>query len=112
MADCIFCRIVAGELPARVIAEDDGVLAIEDVNPQAPVHVLVLPRRHLADIRELEDDGLLGRLVATANRVAADRGLAGSGYRLVVNTGPESGQTVAHLHLHVLGGRPMGWPPG
>lgn len=112
MADCIFCRIVAGELPAQVVAEDDGVLAVEDVNPQAPVHVLVLPRQHVADIREVDDDGLLGRLVATANRVAADRGVAGSGYRLVVNTGPEAGQSVAHLHLHVLGGRPMGWPPG
>jgi histidine triad (HIT) family protein len=112
MADCIFCRVAAGELPATVVAEDDGVLVIEDLNPQAPVHVLVLPRRHVADIRELDDDGLLGRLVATANRVAEAKGVAGSGYRLVANVGQDAGQTVAHLHLHVLGGRPMSWPPG
>jgi histidine triad (HIT) family protein len=108
----MFCRIAAGEVPARVVAEDDGVLAIEDLNPQAPVHVLVLTRRHLADIREVDDDGLLGRLVATANRVAAEKGVAEPGYRLVVNVGPDAGQTVAHLHLHVLGGRRMSWPPG
>ena len=112
MADCVFCRIAAGAAPARVVAEDDGVLAIEDVNPQAPVHVLVIPRRHLADAREAGDDGLMGRLVATANRVAAERGLGERGYRLVINVGRDGGQAVPHLHLHVLGGRAMAWPPG
>lgn len=112
MADCIFCRIAAGELPARVVAEDDEVIAIEDVAPQAPVHVLVLPRRHVVDIRGVGDDGLLPRLVAIANRVAAEKGVGDGGYRLVVNVGADGGQTVPHLHMHVLGGRPMTWPPG
>jgi histidine triad (HIT) family protein len=112
MADCIFCRIGSGELPARVVAEDDEVIAIEDVAPQAPVHVLVLPRRHVTDLREVGDDGLVGRLVATANRVAAEKGVAGDGYRVVVNVGANGGQTVPHLHVHVLGGRAMTWPPG
>jgi histidine triad (HIT) family protein len=112
MADCIFCRIAAGEVPARVVAEDDTVIAIDDINPAAPVHVLVMPRRHLADLREVGDDGLMARLVATANRVAADRGVGDGGYRLVVNVGRDGGQEIPHLHLHVLGGRAMAWPPG
>jgi histidine triad (HIT) family protein len=112
MADCVFCRIGAGEIPARVVVEDDEVIAIEDLAPQAPVHVLVLPRRHLADLREVDDDGLAGRLIATANRVASLKGVAGDGYRVVVNIGANGGQTVPHLHVHVLGGRAMTWPPG
>jgi histidine triad (HIT) family protein len=112
MADCIFCRIVAGEIPARVVTEDDEVVAIEDVNPQAPVHVLVMPRRHVSDAREVGEDGLMSRVVAIANRVAELKGVSNGGYRLVVNVGPDAGMTVPHLHMHVLGGRAMSWPPG
>lgn len=112
MADCIFCRIATGEVPSRVVTEDDHVIAIEDLNPQAPVHVLVLPRRHVADAREVGDDGLMDRVVAAANRVASIKGMLDDGYRLVVNVGRDGGQTVGHLHLHVLGGRSMTWPPG
>ena len=112
MADCIFCRIAAGEAPARVVAEDDDVVAFEDVRPQAPLHVLVIPRRHVAGVHEVAEDGLLGRLVATAGRVAVERGVAEDGYRLVVNAGADGGQEVLHLHLHLLAGRPMTWPPG
>ena len=112
MADCIFCRIAAGEAPARVVAEDPDVLAIEDVRPQAPVHVLVIPRQHVADLREVGEEGLLARLMATAKRVAAIKEVADAGYRVVVNVGADGGQEVPHLHLHVLGGRSMTWPPG
>jgi histidine triad (HIT) family protein len=112
MADCIFCRIAAGEVPARVVAEDEHVLAIEDVDPKAPLHVLVIPRQHVANLREVGEDGLVARLVATANRVAAEGGVADDGYRVVVNIGPDAGQSVHHLHVHVLGGRPLAWPPG
>lgn len=111
MADCVFCRIVAGKAPAHVVAEDDVAVAFEDIRPQAPVHVLVVPRRHVANARDAED-GLMGRLVAMANRVAGVKGIAESGYRLVANVGRDAGQDVLHLHLHVLGGRPLAWPPG
>lgn len=112
MADCIFCRIVAREVPARVLAEDEDVIAIADIAPQAPVHALVIPRRHVADPRDVDDPGLFARLVATAASVAAREGVADGGYRVVVNVGRDGGQTVSHLHVHVLGGRPMVWPPG
>jgi histidine triad (HIT) family protein len=112
MADCVFCRIAAGEIPATVLAQDDRVIAIEDIDPQAPVHVLVMPRHHVSDLREAGDDGLMASLVNTANRVAADRGIADAGYRVVVNVGRDGGQEVPHLHMHVLGGRRLAWPPG
>jgi histidine triad (HIT) family protein len=112
MADCVFCRIAAGELPATVVAEDEEALAIEDIAPQAPVHVLVIPRRHVSGLPEVGDDGLAARLVALANRVAELKGVAAGGYRVVVNVGRDAGQAVHHLHLHVLGGRRLGWPPG
>jgi histidine triad (HIT) family protein len=112
VADCVFCRVAAGEVPARIVAEDERVVAFEDINPQAPVHVLVIPRDHVVDIRGVGDGETLGRLVATANRVAEMKGVAGDGYRLVVNVGPDAGQSVLHLHVHVLGGRRLGWPPG
>jgi histidine triad (HIT) family protein len=112
MADCVFCRIAAREVAATVVAEDEEVIAIEDIAPQAPVHVLVIPRRHVAGIREVGEDGLLQRMVATANRVAELQGIADAGYRLVVNVGEDGGQEVLHLHLHVLGGRRLAWPPG
>lgn len=114
MADCLFCRIAAGEVPATRVYEDDLVLAIRDVSPQAPVHVLLMPRQHVVSARELDEaDGpMLGRLFAVAARIAADEGVADDGYRLVTNVGREAGQSVSHLHVHLLGGRRMAWPPG
>jgi histidine triad (HIT) family protein len=112
-ADCLFCRIIAGEIPATRVHEDELVVAIRDVNPQAPTHVLVLPVRHVASAADLtEADGpLLGRLLAVAADIARREGLD-DGWRLVSNVGPDGGQTVDHLHLHLLGGRRMTWPPG
>jgi histidine triad (HIT) family protein len=112
-ADCLFCRIAAGEIPATRVHEDDLVLAIRDLHPQAPSHVLVLPREHVASAADLTDASgpLLGRLFAVAADIARREGLDG-GWRLVTNVGPDAGQSVAHLHLHLLGGRAMGWPPG
>ena len=109
MTDCLFCRIVAGEVPADVVAETDRTLAFRDVAPQAPTHVLVVPRDHHADVAACAeaDPGLLGELLVAAAGVARAEGLTG-GYRLLTNTGPDAGQTVHHLHVHVLGGRPLG----
>ncbi len=114
MSDCIFCKIAAKSIPAKLIHEDDQVVAFDDLNPQAPTHVLVIPRKHVASIAELNeaDAGLLSHLMLTGNKIAKLKGIADGGYRLVVNTGKHGGQTVFHLHLHVLGGRPMHWPPG
>jgi len=114
MADCLFCRIIAGEIPATVVAQDDELLAFRDINPQAPVHLLVIPRRHIANSAASEEDDapLLGRLLRFGCRVAAEAGIGDSGFRLVLNNGPDSGEAVPHLHLHVLGGRRLGWPPG
>ncbi len=111
--DCLFCRIVVGEIPADTIHEDDLVLAFRDINPQAPTHVLVIPRRHIPDAHALSDaDGpILTKLFAATKRLADEAGL-GSGYRIVTNVGPAAGQSVAHLHFHLLGGRSLGWPPG
>jgi histidine triad (HIT) family protein len=111
--DCLFCRIVAGEIPADRLLETDEIIAFRDIHPQAPTHVLVIPRRHVPDVDTLADDdgGLLSALFAGVRRVAEAEGLA-KGYRVVTNVGAESGQSVFHLHLHVLGGRPMSWPPG
>jgi histidine triad (HIT) family protein len=111
--DCLFCRIESGEIPADRVYENDEVLAFHDVNPRAPTHVLVIPRRHVPDAHALtEEDGpLLGALFAATRRIADEAGL-GRGYRIVTNVGPEAGQSVFHLHLHLLGGRSMGWPPG
>ncbi len=112
-ADCLFCRIATGEIPAAKVHDDDQVLAIRDINPQAPTHVLVMPVAHVASAADLADaDGpLLGRLFAVAADIARSEGLA-SGWRVVTNVGPDGGQSVDHLHLHLLGGRPMRWPPG
>ena len=112
MADCIFCGIVAGDVPATVVASGDGAIAIEDVNPQAPLHVLVIPREHLADVHAVRDGELLVTMFDLARKVARDKGVGDSGYRLVFNSGPDAGQTVFHAHLHVLGGRALAWPPG
>ena len=111
--DCLFCRIVAGEIPSDRVFEDDEVIAFRDIAPRAPTHVLVIPRRHIPDAHALTDaDGpLLAKLFAVIRTVADDAGL-GNGYRVVANVGPEAGQSVAHLHFHLLGGRTMSWPPG
>lgn len=111
MADCLFCKIAAHEVPSEVVREDDEVLVFRDVRPVAPFHVLVIPKRHVASLAEA-DPSLAGRLAAAATRAAADAGYAERGYRVLTNTGPDAGQSVAHLHLHVLAGRPLGWPPG
>ncbi len=114
MESCLFCRIAAGDAPARVLFADDQLVAFHDVNPQAPVHVLVIPRRHLASLDDASEDdtALLGILMAAAVRAARETGIADDGFRVVVNTRHDGGQTVGHLHLHVLGGRRMHWPPG
>lgn len=113
-ADCLFCRIAAGEIPAKIVYETDRTLAFRDVNPQAPTHVLVIPKEHYPDAAALAeaDDGLADDVFRAAHAVAEQEGIAGSGYRVVFNTGPEAGQTVFHVHGHVLGGRGMAWPPG
>ena len=113
-ADCLFCRIVAGEIPATMVRESPRVVAFRDVNPQAPTHVLVIPREHYPNAASLAaaDGDLLAEVFREAAAVAAAEGLDGSGYRLVTNTGPDAGQSVDHLHVHVLGGRSLSWPPG
>jgi histidine triad (HIT) family protein len=111
---CLFCRIVAGELPAKVLHDDDLVMAIRDITPRAPTHILLLPRRHIASAADLvESDGpLLGRLFAVAADLARELKIADAGYRLVSNVGRWGGQTVPHLHVHLMGGRSFDWPPG
>jgi histidine triad (HIT) family protein len=110
---CVFCRIVRGEVQARVVHQDDDVTAFHDINPRAPVHVLIVPNRHISGVAEVEaeDEPVLGRLLNVARQLAEQLGVA-DGYRLVVNNGPLAGQTVFHLHVHLLGGRAFGWPPG
>lgn len=112
--DCIFCRIIAGEIPVSVIYKDERALAFRDSNPQAPVHALVIPREHIESLDEASqrDEGALGHLLRVAARVANDQGLSESGYRTIINTGAGAGQSVFHLHIHVLGGRSLNWPPG
>jgi histidine triad (HIT) family protein len=112
--DCIFCRIAAGQLPATIVHEDDYVVAFQDLKPEAPTHVLVIPRRHIASVDALDalDADLVGRLFLAAKDIARKTGVAETGYRLVVNNGSDAGQTVDHVHLHVMGGRGMAWPPG
>jgi histidine triad (HIT) family protein len=114
MADCLFCKIINREIPASIVYEDDRVLAFNDINPQAPTHVLVVPKRHVASLNELSagDDEMVGELVRRAATIATERGISARGFRTVFNTNPEAGQTVFHIHLHLLGGRPMHWPPG
>lgn len=112
--DCLFCKIIAGEIPAELIHQDDLCVVIRDINPQAPTHALVIPRDHLESLDEAshKDEAMLGHLLRVGARVANDEGLSEGGYRTVVNTGAGVGQSVFHLHVHVLGGRPMNWPPG
>ena len=112
--DCIFCKVVAGEIPATKIYEDERAFAFRDLNPQAPTHALVIPRAHVASLNEASEDNeaLLGHLLLVAARVAREEGLAESGYRTVINTGAGAGQSVFHIHVHLLGGRSLTWPPG
>jgi histidine triad (HIT) family protein len=114
MSDCLFCKIAGGEIPVELVYEDDDVVAFRDINPQAPLHTLVVPRRHIPTLNDLqpEDAELVGCMYLAAQRVAADAGVAEAGYRTVFNCNAQAGQTVFHLHLHVLGGRAMQWPPG
>jgi histidine triad (HIT) family protein len=111
---CLFCKIIAGEIPAAKVYEDDQLIAFKDINPQAPMHVLVVPKRHVATLNDLSaaDDGLVGAMVRRAAAIAKDNGCDGPGYRTVFNCNAQAGQTVFHIHLHVLGGRTMTWPPG
>jgi histidine triad (HIT) family protein len=114
MADCLFCRIIARDIPASIVYEDDRLLAFNDINPQAPLHVLIVPKRHIDSLNALseKDDGLVGEMVRRAGALAAEKGYADRGFRTLFNTNAEAGQTVFHIHLHVLAGRPLGWPPG
>ena len=114
MADCLFCKIVAGQIPGSIVFQNEHVLAFRDITPRAPTHVLIVPRRHIATLNDLtpEDDALVGEVVRAAAAVAKEQGLADRGYRTVFNCNAEAGQTVFHIHLHLLGGRPMSWPPG
>jgi histidine triad (HIT) family protein len=112
MSACIFCRIAAGEVPATIVKKSNGMMAFTDVNPQAPTHLLIIPTMHIGSLNDAKDPQLLGTLLAFARDLAKEKGLETRGYRVVVNTNPDGGQTVFHLHLHLLGGRAMTWPPG
>lgn len=113
MADqCLFCRIIRREIPATIVLETDECLAFRDINPQAPVHVVVIPKEHVASLDAVTDGALVGRLGLVAAEIARQEGVAEAGYRTVINTNAAAGQTVFHIHLHLLGGRQMGWPPG
>jgi histidine triad (HIT) family protein len=114
VSDCLFCRIAAGEIPARIVFEDEHLVAFQDINPQAPMHVLIVPRRHVATLNDLSpaDDALVGEMVRRAAVIAGEQGHDQQGYRTVFNCNAHAGQTVFHIHLHVLGGRPFSWPPG
>ena len=112
--DCLFCKIIAGEIPSNKVYSDEDVYAFHDINAAAPQHILIIPKKHLSDVTqaEPEDQALMGKLLLAANQIAADQGLSENGFRYVINTGSDGGQTVSHLHLDILGGRRMQWPPG
>lgn len=111
---CLFCKIISGEIPSKKVYEDEHVFAFEDISPQAPVHILVVPRKHISTSLELQeaDDELVGRMFRAANAIAEEKGIAERGFRTVINCNKEAGQTVFHIHLHLFGGRAMHWPPG
>ena len=114
MSDCLFCKIIAGQIPGAIVYQDDTVVAFKDINAQAPLHVLVVPRRHIASLNDLtdEDDALVGAMTRRAAAIAKEHGHGERGYRTVFNCNADAGQTVFHIHMHVLGGRRLGWPPG
>ncbi len=114
MAECLFCKIVAKEIPASLVFEDDQLLAFNDINPQGPTHVLIVPKRHIATLNDLakDDDEIVGAMVRRAAAIAKDRGIQVGGFRTVFNTNRDAGQTVFHIHLHLIGGRGLAWPPG
>lgn len=114
MSDCLFCKIIAGQIPGAIVYQDDRLVAFKDINAQAPMHVLVVPRRHIATLNDLtpDDDGLVGEMTRRAAAIAREHGHGDRGYRTVFNCNADAGQTVFHIHLHVLGGRRLGWPPG
>jgi histidine triad (HIT) family protein len=114
MSDCLFCKIVERKIPASIVFEDERVIAINDLNPQGPTHVLVMPKRHIASLNELTpaDDAIVGEVVRRAAAIAGERGIAAGGFRTVFNTNKDAGQTVFHIHLHLIGGRDLAWPPG
>lgn len=113
-ADCLFCKIIQKKIPAKIVHEDATTVAFEDINPQAPVHILIVPKKHLADVHRMEegDKEMIGHLFLVARSIADARGLENNGYRMVINNGRDAGQTVFHVHLHLLSGRPFSWPPG
>ena len=113
-SDCLFCRIVDGEIPAEIVRSDSDVVAFRDINPQAPTHILIIPRKHIPSVSRLEagDAAIMGKLFLAAKELAREEGISDTGYRMVVNAGRAAGQTVFHIHLHLLGGRGMAWPPG
>ncbi|MBN4063870.1 histidine triad nucleotide-binding protein [Cardiobacterium sp. AH-315-I02] len=114
MSDCLFCKIQQGEIPADIVFESDDVLAFRDVNPQAPTHILIIPRKHIATVNDLgkNHEQMMGRLFSVAKTIAAQEGVAEEGYRMVVNCNEKAGQTIFHIHMHLLAGRNMNWPPG
>lgn len=114
MEDCLFCKIIAGDIPADIVYESETAIAFRDINPQAPTHVLIIPHKHIATMNDLEeeDQAMVGSLYSAAQEIAREEGYAESGYRAVMNCNEDAGQTVFHIHLHLLAGRPMGWPPG
>ena len=114
MAECLFCKIVSKEIPTDFVYEDENVIAFRDINPQAPTHILVIPKRVIAGVQYAthDDMDLLGHLLIAAKQIAEEQGISADGYRLAINAGDHGGQTVEHLHIHLLGGRPMQWPPG
>ena len=112
--DCLFCKIIAGEIPSNKVYSDDDLYAFHDINPAAPTHILIIPKKHLTYVNSADegDEALMGKLLLKAKQIAADQGRSEDGFRYVINTGRNGGQTVFHLHLHILGGRALGWPPG
>jgi histidine triad (HIT) family protein len=114
VSDCLFCRLVQGKIESKSVYEDDEILAFEDINPQAPVHILIIPKKHIPGLTRLgeEDRELVGKIHLVARRIAREHSLFQGGFRIVINSGPDAGETVKHLHFHLLGGRKLGWPPG
>ncbi len=112
MTDCLFCKMAAGEIKPDIVFENEQILAFRDINPRAPVHILIIPKKHLATLNDLDDAALAGQLLQTVPLIAKQQGIAENGYRTVINCNQEGGQEVYHLHIHVLGGRYMNWPPG